>query len=249
MPEQDSYEHGVPSWVDMGSTDLDGSIAFYKGLFGWETQDMGEEAGHYNMASRDGRLVAGLGPAQGHGPSRWTTYINVDEVDPVVKAAESAGGQVVAPPMDVFEAGRMAVLRDSTGAFVAVWQAGRHKGAQLVNEAGAFIWCELLSSDPDKSKVFYGDVFGWGWGGSESYAEGQVNGRTIAGLMGRPADMPAGAPDSWQVYFGTSNLEADADKAQRLGANVLVPSTEIPGTGRFSVLMDPQDAVFALFAS
>lgn len=247
MPEMTGYDHGVPSWVDMGSPELQASLTFYTSLFGWEGQDMGEEAGHYTIVSKNGKQVAGIGPAQDPGPPRWTTYINVEDVDAVAKMAESAGGEVVVAPMTVMTAGRMAVLKDTTGAFISAWQPGDHIGAQLVNEPGSFTWCELSTSDLAKSKAFYSEVFGWGWGGSDQYAEAQVSGRTMAGVMPRRPEMPAEVPDQWLVYFGTSDLDADTEKATGLGASVIVPPMEIPGTGRFSVVQDPQGATFALF--
>jgi len=247
MPEMTGYDHGVPSWVDMGSPDLQASLTFYTSLFGWEGQDMGEEAGHYTIVSKNGKQVAGIGPAQDPGPPRWTTYINVEDADAVTKMAESAGGEVVVAPMSVMTAGRMAVIKDTTGAYISVWQPGDHIGAQLVNEPGSFTWCELSTSDLAKSKAFYSEVFGWGWGGSDQYAEAQVSGRTMAGVMPRRPEMPAEVPDHWLVYFGTGDLDADTAKATGLGASVIVPPMEIPGTGRFSVVQDPQGATFALF--
>jgi len=247
MPEITSYEHGVPSWVDIGTHDLSAGVRFYSDLFGWEGQDMGEQAGHYTIVTKDGKQVAAISPAQDPGPPRWTTYINVDDLDDVAQKAQAAGGTVVMPPMDVMSAGRMAIFKDTTGAFIAAWQPGEHLGAQLVNEPGAFIWSELHSSDPAKSKAFYSEVFGWSWGGSDEYSEAQVNGRTIGGLMPRPADVPAEVPDNWVVYFGSADVDAEIKKAADLGATVVAGPTDIPDTGRFAVLIDPQGAAFALF--
>jgi uncharacterized protein len=247
MPDMTRYDHGVPSWVDIGTPDPQAALRFYGELLGWEGQDMGEEAGHYTIVSKAGKMVGAISPAQDPGPPRWTTYVNVDDVDAVAKKAESAGGTVVVAPMDVMTAGRMAVFADTTGAVIAAWQPKDHLGAQMVNEPGAFIWSELATSDLAKSKAFYADVFGWGWGGAEEYAEAQVSGRTIGGVMPRPPEMPAETPDHWLVYFGTADVDADTKKAGDLGATVLVPPTDIPGTGRFSVLLDPQGAAVALF--
>ncbi len=247
MPEMTRYEHGVPSWVDIGTADLAAGVSFYAELFGWEGQDMGEEAGHYTIVSKAGKQVAAISSAQHAGPPRWTTYINVDDVDGVAKKAESAGGTVIVPPMDVMSAGRMAIFQDTTGAVIAAWQPGDHIGAQLVNEPGTFIWSELTTSDLAKSKEFYSEVFGWGWGGADEYAEAQVAGRTIGGVMPRQPEMPPEVPDNWLVYFGTADVDADAKRAADLGAIVVVEPTDIPGTGRFSVLLDPQGAAFALF--
>jgi predicted enzyme related to lactoylglutathione lyase len=247
MPEMTRYENGVPSWVDMGVHDLAASSRFYAELFGWDVQDLGEQAGHYSIASKGGKQVAALSPAQDPGPPRWTTYVNVDDVDAATKNAEAAGGTIVVPPMDVMSAGRMAIFQDTTGAFIAAWQPQDHIGAQLVNEAGAFTWSELSTSDLEKSKKFYSAVFGWDWGGADEYAEAVVSGRTIAGVMPRPAEMPAEIPDNWLVYFGTDDVDADVVRAQDLGATVAVAPTDIPGTGRFAVLMDPESGAFALF--
>ena len=247
MAEMTSYEHGVPSWVDMGAADYNAALSFYSQLFGWESQDMGEEAGPYHMVTKGGRLVAGIGPAQDAGPPRWTMYINVDDVDSTAKAVEAAGGRVLAAPMDVMTAGRMTVFADSTGAVASAWQAKDHAGAQLVNEAGSFTWSELHSSDVAKSKEFYSEVFGWGWGGAPEYAEVQVGGRSIAGLMARPPGLPAEVPDNWLIYFGSADLDADVERATELGATVVVPPTAIPNMGRFSVIMDPQGGSFAIF--
>ena len=247
MPEMTRYEHGVPSWVDIGTHDPSAGVGFYSELFGWEGQDMGEEAGHYTIVSKNGKQVAAISPAQDPGPPRWTTYVNVDDVDEVARKAESAGGKIIVPPMDVMAAGRMAIFMDTTGAVIAAWQPGEHLGAQLVNEPGAFVWSELSSSDVAKSKAFYSAVFGWGWGGGDDYPEAQVSGRTIGAIMSRPEGMPAEVPDSWLVYFGTADVDADAAKAASLGARVTVGPADIPGTGRFAVLLDPQGAAFALF--
>ena len=247
MPETSRYEHGVPSWVDIGVPDLKGAVRFYAELFGWDVQDLGEEAGHYSIVSKGGKQVAAISSGQDPGPPRWTTYVNVDNIDEVAKIAESSGGSVIVAPMDVMTEGRMAIFKDTTGAFIAAWQPQNHIGAQLVNEPGAFTWSELSTNDLAKSKTFYSDVFGWQWGGSDEYAEAQVGGRTIAGLMPRRSDMPAEVPDNWLVYFGTDDVDSDAKRAADLGATVIVEPTDIPGTGRFAVLMDPQGAAFALF--
>jgi predicted enzyme related to lactoylglutathione lyase len=67
--------------------------------------------------------------------------------------------------------------------------------------------------------------------------------------MPRPKEMPAEVPDHWLVYFGTEDVDAQAKQATEKGATIIVQPTEIPGTGRFAVLLDPQGAVFALFKS
>ena len=247
MPEMTKYEHGVPSWVDIGTPDVSAGVKFYSDLFDWTSQDLGEEAGHYTMIFKHGKMVAAISGATDPGPPRWTTYINVDDVDAVAAKVKDAGGQVVMEPMDVMSAGRMAIFVDTTGAFIAAWQAGDHKGAELVNEAGALTWNELATSDVAKSKAFYGDVFGWTFGGSDEYVEPQVSGRTIGGIMPRPDTIPAEVPDHWLPYFGVDDVDAGVKQAESLGGTLAAGPIDIPDTGRFAVIIDPQGAAFALF--
>lgn len=250
MPEMSGYDHGVFSWVDIGTNAREGAVAFYTGLFGWEAQDTGEETGHYTIVSKDGRQVAAISPAQENaGPPFWATYVNVDDVDAVAGKVEAAGGKVVAGPMDVMSFGRMAVLTDPTGAFISAWQARDHIGAQLVNEPGSLVWNELSTSDLAAAKGFYSAVFGWGWAGTEEYAEVQVGGRSIGGAAPRRPELPASVPDHWLVYFASADVDADVQKAVGLGASVMAEPMDIPGTGRIAVVADPQGATFGLFSA
>lgn len=143
MPEHGDYEHGVPSWVDLASHDLTAAVGFYGELFGWDAFDTGDSTSHYTMMSKNGKLVAALSQAQDPAPARWTTYVSVDELSEVASKVPAAGGDVLFGPMEVMTAGKMAIFRDRTGAVIAAWQPGAHRGAQLVNEAGAFTWSEL----------------------------------------------------------------------------------------------------------
>src|ERR1700722_9813996 len=105
MPEMTRYEHGVPSWVDIGMHDLAAGVGFYTALFGWTGQD--------TIALKDGKQVAAIAPAQDAGPPRWTTYVNVDDVDEVARTAEAAGGKTLGAPMGVLGGGRGAMFTDT----------------------------------------------------------------------------------------------------------------------------------------
>lgn len=250
-----SYEPGVPSWVDLGTPDLDAAKAFYGKLFGWTAAGLGPEAGGYDMFKIGEQHVAGVGPLQGEGvPSAWTTYIATDDVDGAVKRVEEAGGAVFVPPMDVMEAGRMAIAADPTGAVFGIWQPRDFSGAELVNEAGTLCWNELMTRDVEAAKSFYAAVFGWGAkvsGPDDSpagmaYTEFQVDGRSIAGMMEMSEGMPAEIPSNWLVYFAVDDADASAATAEAAGGAIANPPMDIPSVGRFALLNDPFGAVFAV---
>jgi predicted enzyme related to lactoylglutathione lyase len=243
----DGFEHGVPSWVDHGTTDLDKSVAFYSELFGWQTQDMGEQAGHYHIALLRGLAVAGIGPLMdGSNHSRWTTYVNVDDADEIAERITKEGGTVVFGPMDVMDQGRMAIAIDPAGGAIGIWQPAIHKGAQLVNEAGAYTWSHLLSRDFDKAVPFYTSVFGWGTqedpeNSSKSFT---VNGRAVCGGMQMPAEVPAEVPSYWEAYFVVPEVDAATKQITDLGGTINM-TMDMP-TGRIASALDNVGAAFGI---
>ena len=163
--ERDGYPPGVPCWVDTSQPDPEAAVRFYQGLFGWEFTDRmpsGSE-GSYYVARLHGKQVAARGlPTGGVAPNpNWATYIWVDNAEETTAKAKEAGGTVFVEPFDIFDAGRMAVLSDPTGAVFSLWQAGTHRGAQLVNEANTWNWSDLNTRDPQVAKAFYEALFGW----------------------------------------------------------------------------------------
>ena len=135
--DMDRYEHGVPSWVDVGSPDVDRAAAFYTDLFGWDIPEGPPETGGYRIALLRGRTVCGVGPQMNPGPPVWMSYVNVDNADAIVPLVKDNGGAVFMEPMDVLDVGRMAVFADPAGAVFGIWQPGTHPGAGVVNEPGS----------------------------------------------------------------------------------------------------------------
>ena len=248
MGTRTSHPHGTPSWVDLGTPDVDKAATFYSALFGWEVEEAGpvEETGGYRMARLQGKAVAGLGPAQDPGPPRWTTYVTVDDCDKTVAAAKEAGGQVFLEPMDVLTAGRMAVIADPEGAVFSVWQPNEHIGAELVNEPGTLCWNELNTRQLDAAKAFYGSVFGWDFAESGGYTSVVLNGRHVGGILPLTADMPADIPPQWLTYFAVADHDASLAKLKELGGASMVEAMPIEGVGICSIVGDDQGAVFSI---
>jgi hypothetical protein len=244
------YDDGVPSWVDLGSTDPAKTRAFYAELFGWNCPEGPPEAGGYAVCDIGGKTVAGLGPQMNPDfPPTWMTYVNVDSADATSAKVATAGGAVLVEPMDVMDAGRMGIVADPLGAVIGLWQPNQHTGAQLANEPGTYIWSELITTDLEKSKAFYKAVFGWDAedqgppGGPPAYTEWKVGGKSVGGMMLKQEDMPAEMPPNWGVYFAVADTDASVAKAQKLGASLFMGPTDIE-PGRFAVLADNVGAVF-----
>lgn len=250
MPEMTSYEPGTPSWVDLGTPDPAAAGAFYSKVFGWEVEDQGPESGGYGIFKLNGKSVAGLGPLQGEGhPTVWSTYVSTDDVDAVVARVSAAGGAVFMPPMDVMEAGRMAIAADPTGAVFGIWQPVQMIGAGLVNEPGSLCWNELMTRDTSAAAEFYEKVFGWKADTSDmggmTYTQFLLNDRSIAGMMAMGDEMPAEVPANWLAYFAVASCDGTIAAVQEAGGGIATPAMDI-SIGRFAVLTDPFGAVFAV---
>ncbi len=203
------------------------------------------EAGGYGLLTLRGKPVAGLGPQQNADmPPFWTVYVTVADADASAKQAADAGGTVVVPPMEVLDAGRMAVLQDPLGSFISIWQPREHIGSQLVNEPGTFAWNELATSDLGAARAFYTNVFGWGIdpdAGAETADVYTVGGDVVCGAHAAgPGEFPA-----WSVWFSSEDTDASAAKAVELGGSIMMPPTDMD-FGRGAVVADPQGAVFGI---
>ncbi|MBM4367383.1 MAG: VOC family protein [Deltaproteobacteria bacterium] len=113
------------AWHECYTTDVEGAIAFYSGLFGWEKTDsmeMAGGAGVYQMFGKGGKTFGGmmLKPAEMPMPA-WLYYFSVPSADEVATRAKALGAHVILGPMDVPGGGRIAVALDPQGASFAVY--------------------------------------------------------------------------------------------------------------------------------
>ena len=154
MGERTSHPPGTISWADLATSDQEGAKEFYGGMFGWEYEDMPAGEGvTYSMAKLRGRTVAAISPQQADErkqgiPPHWNVYVTVEDVDASARKVGEAGGQVLAGPFDVFDAGRMAVIADPAGAALCLWQPGTNIGAEFVNGPGAMTWADCATHRP-----------------------------------------------------------------------------------------------------
>lgn len=253
MVQIDSFPHGSFSWIELSTTDTEGAKAFYSALFGWNPEDQPVPGGVYTMCKKGDAYVAAIQSLQeemasrGH-PPFWMSYVTVDSVDKAAAKVEELGGKVLAPPFDVMDIGRMAVVQDPTKASLALWEAKGQQGTAVVREPGTLSWNELSTSDANASKAFYTSLFGWTAEtsdmGGRDYTVFQSGDDQVAGMMEITPDMGP-MPPSWGVYFDVEDPDETAGRVKDLGGNVFVPPTDFPG-GRFALVTDPQGAAFGV---
>jgi predicted enzyme related to lactoylglutathione lyase len=255
MGERTQYTPGTFSWVDVTTPDQPAAKEFYSGLFGWEADDRPVGDGVvYSMMQVDGHDVAAVSPQpqqqrEAGVPPLWNNYVTVESADAAADKASQLGATVHAPPFDVMDVGRMAVIQDPQGAFFMVWEPKTQIGAGLVNQPSALVWNELATPDLDASAKFYGDLFGWTTQPLESSPQPYLivkNGDHTNGGMRLLSGEDAHVPPHWLPYFGIDDIDRGLAKTKELGGTVHGDQIDI-GIAKIGVVQDPQGAMFAIY--
>jgi len=110
---------------------------------------------------------------------------------------------------------------------------------------GAFSWSELMTNDAKAATEFYGTLFGWTIEpmpmAEGNYHVVKVGGEAVGGIMAMPPT--AGPmPPAWGCYVTVADVDATAKRCTDLGGKVAVAPKDIPGVGRFAVILDKQGA-------
>lgn len=255
MQETPQFTPGTFCWVELGTTNSEAAKNFYGELFRWTFTD--NPAGPdmvYSIIGLDGKDVAGSyqlsGEMRSQGiPAHWLSYVSVASADESAEKAKTLGATLMKEPFDVFDAGRMAVIKDPTGAVFALWQRLKYPGAGVINVPNSFCWNELATPDTKKAGEFYTGLFGWGTNvqqfGPMTYTSFLNVGRPAGGMY-QPSPEMGNVPPHWLVYFAVDDTDAKVQRATQLGAKTIAPAMDIPGVGRFAVIQDPQGAVFGI---
>jgi predicted enzyme related to lactoylglutathione lyase len=243
-----------PAWVDLASPDAAASRDFYSKLFGWEVSvNPDPQYGGYAIAQIGDEQVGGIGPTQSpQQPTAWSLYIGSDDVDALAARVPGLGGQVLAPPFDVGDQGRMATFADPSGAVISAWQASTMRPWRS-DWSNTYGWAELTTRGLSKAIPFYEQLFGWtsktdDVGGGQTYTQFAVDGEQILGAVDTPPEGQESMAGYWMVYFNVENVDAMFARALELGAKEIFAPSDFFG-GRFAIVQDPQGAMFGIVTS
>ena len=117
---------------------------------------------------------------------------------------------------------------------------------------GSFCWLELGTSDQAAAKRFYGGLFGWSaadnpMGPDAYYTLFRLEGCDVAGGYQLDPKQHLGVPTNWTTYICVEDADAAAERAQSLGAKLIVDPFDVFDHGRMATLQDPTGAYFCIW--
>jgi predicted enzyme related to lactoylglutathione lyase len=229
-------------WFEYVTRDAAKAQGLFGELFGWSTKSVPMPQGAYTMiAAPDGRTIGGYFTAPTGAPgASWLPYLQVASAADITAKVKKLGGAVMKEPFKVADIATMSVVADPHGAGFALWQPSKVEDPGQP-AAGHFCWNELAAKDAAAAVAFYSQIGGFqdkpmDMGPMGTYHVLESDGQGRAGIMAGQAPQP----HAWLPYVQVASADQTADKAKRLGATVIVPPTQIPNVGRFSIFVDQQ---------
>jgi predicted enzyme related to lactoylglutathione lyase len=106
---------------------------------------------------------------------------------------------------------------------------------------------QIISKDPGSTGRFYSDLFGWTIDDGNPMGYRRIDTQSKEGIQGGIWPAPPQAPNFVQLFIAVEDVKTSAQKAEQLGARLLIPPTVLPEGDEMAVLHDPQGMSFALW--
>lgn len=114
---------------------------------------------------------------------------------------------------------------------------------------GTPCWVDLVTSDLEASRRFYGELFGWDFSQGPPEAGGylmaNIDERPVAGIGPVPPGMQL--PSAWSTYLATEDAVATADAITAAGGTLVFAPFEVMDAGMMGVASDPTGAAFGIW--
>ncbi len=202
-------------WMDLKTHDPSGTADFFSAVLGWDfAVDEDDRRKAVTISAGDHR-IGGLSdlaqPVHPPGlPAHVASCLAVDDVDRRTAVAAERGAQILVPPFDAGDRGRIATLVDPVGAVVSLWRPRGFAGWPVSPPDGtpavpqhAVLACE----DPGRARLFY-------------------TGMTTGAPPARASfvEAPTGTAPQWEPALAVDDLEGVAARARAHGGEFVTVS-------------------------
>ncbi len=234
-------------YFEVGGPEDQPLIDFYRELFGWGLQRVGEGINYTLIDTKGGYgLNGGLGKSGTGAP--WSTfYVEVDDVQAALDKAASLGGKTVVPVTEIPGFGTFAMFDDPDGLLIGLSKAtGSQEGAPgpSSGEGAPVDWFEVLGSDAARTQGFYKEMFGWAVNpGAQGYGLVDTGaGRGIQGGLG------SGGQESWAtIYAHVPDVERTLARVEQLGGTRIYGPMAVDDHMQSGAFRDPAGNAFGVY--
>ncbi|WP_417319079.1 VOC family protein [Emcibacter sp.] len=248
--------YGGLCWAELNTGDPKSAAEFYGTLLGWSFTSHPDMPEGFSFIENAGEGIGDIEKLEGAGGSCWRGIIAVEDVDKTAAKAETLGGRIITPPLDIPGGfGRVAILADPSGAELAIHMTNGRGVPPTIHRDGVpgFMgWFELYTKDVDEAMAFYNALFGWekeqdmDMGEAGVYRLFTVNGVQTGGMMKAMDMVPQ---PTWNLYFNCNSVEAAAERIKEAGGAVFMGPHEVPDDSWIIMAQDPQGVMFSLVSS
>jgi len=151
-------------YFEVGGPDNEPLTGFYRELFGWGIQRVGEGVNYSLIDTNGGKGVNGGLGKSGTGDPWATFYVATPDIQATLDKAASLGAKTVVPVTEIPGFGTFAMFDDPDGLLIGLTQvSGSQEGAPgpSSGEGAPVDWFEVLGSDAERTQGFYREIFGW----------------------------------------------------------------------------------------
>jgi uncharacterized protein len=113
-------EPGAFCWNELNSPDLEGSKAFYSGLFGWTIEPFEGSPEPYLAIKNGDANNGGIREAPPDMPPNWLVYLATEDTESGLAKVEELGGTKLMGPIDI-QIAKIGVVQDPQGATFALY--------------------------------------------------------------------------------------------------------------------------------
>ena len=243
-----TYQYGQFIWHDLITPNPKKAMEFYSSLFGWTYETLGKEGQQYHVIYHNGKPIGGIIElnAAEHPAGEWLSSISVPDVEKAVAYNTQKGGKTLFKIAHFTGRGKSALVQDPQGAYISFVHSDTGDPV-FMSENNNWLWNELWTSNMDASLFYYQGLVPY----KSEKVDDQVvpyflfenNGNKLSGVMQNPVENMRSA---WVPYIKVEDVDALAEKAESLGAVIMLKPDQSIRNNSVSIIQDPNGAPFAV---
>ena len=239
-------------WYDLFTHDMQTTVKFYNGVFGWTFTDTAGSGAPAKTIRREGIPMANaveIAPEKmGANESAWLGYMSVPDVNKAAKLIKQHKGTLYKNPKNLPDRGMIAIAIDSEGAIFGLVNSPTGDPSDKRNRHNYFIGSELWTTDLDKAIEMYSALAGYELdvvevGVGIKYHLLTRDSMPRAGVVQIPWD---DVKPNWIPYLAVKDVLQTIAQAEKLGGRILIKPSEEIRDNPLAIIADPSGAVFGI---